>query len=273
MRESATFTHRGIDIPYSELPNAETNLLFGNVLWPCAEALARIIIDAQQGLAKVWTPSAAKQLGVPLEVILARRFGLTKVAPAPVPDAFERLGLEAIVPKFGNECSVLEIGAGVGLAGLACHACGATTLITDGESRLIKNLQAKHAGNHDLRFEVLDWRTDFLPFDASCDHGVETFDVILGCEVLHPVCRGEVHVPQLIARRLKKTAGARAILVTEVRSATTCETAVRELCAHGLVVATFQICNGREAFETPSECVPQPGACWLLLASWPPASR
>ena len=34
MREQATFEYRGITLEYSELPDAPSNLLFGNVRWP-----------------------------------------------------------------------------------------------------------------------------------------------------------------------------------------------------------------------------------------------
>ena len=49
MREKATFSYRGVQVEYSELPDAESNLLFGNVLWPCAETLTKLLVDQQRG--------------------------------------------------------------------------------------------------------------------------------------------------------------------------------------------------------------------------------
>lgn len=218
------------------------------------------------------------------------------MSPPPSTGALERLGLHAVVPDVSardGAVSVLEVGAGVGLSGLACHACGARVLLTDGEVRLVEALRTKHAAAASpaasaitcsagasaastaerLRFGELDW----TQLEAD---GCETFDVILGCEVLNPACEGEVHVPRLIGKRLRKRtdsagAGARgaappcALLLSEVRRAETCHTAVRELQAHGLTVAAFQVCNGRELFEVALDALPSVGAMLLLVATWP----
>jgi len=36
---------------------------------------------------------------------------------------------------------LIHLGAGVALAGLSCHACGAQVRLTDGEMRLVKALE------------------------------------------------------------------------------------------------------------------------------------
>ena len=278
MRAHATFSYRGVDVSYSELPDAASNLLFGNVCWPCAEVLARLLVDGARGGCKVWTQSACAQLGVPLEALLCRRFGLSYVPPAPTPAALDRLGLSTIVPDVSCRMSVLEVGAGVGLTGLACHALGASVLLTDGEERLVEALRARHGsvgndgaaataggggGSEDapprLRFATLDWH-------APDDDG-ERFDLILGVEVLNPACAGEVHVPRLIGRALRRAPECRALLLSEVRRSETCATAVRELQAHGLRVAAFRVVGGREAFEVPLEAM-EVGAMVLLVACW-----
>lgn len=274
MRENAVFEYRGVSIPYSELPDAESNLLFGNVLWPAAETLSRLVIDAARGGVKLWTTAAAMQLGVPLEMLLAKRFGLASIPTSPSPEAIARLGLgRSLVPDV-SDMSVLEVGAGVGLAGLACHACGARVLITDGEERLVDALSMKHADivaqGERVRFRVLDWSEEVKD---DC----ERFDLILGCEVLNPACEGEVHVPRLIGKRLRQRSSSSAsaplppcaLLLSEVRRTETCLRAVQELTASGLDVAAFQVCNGRELFEVPIDVLPPVGAMLLLVATRP----
>ena len=265
MRESAVFSYRGIDIQYSELPDAASNLLFGNVCWPAAETLARLLIDEARGGAKVWTPESCAQLGVPLEMLLSRRFGAAVTSP-PFPGALERLGLSSIVPDVSAGSRVLEVGAGVGITGLACHALGSHALLTDGESRLVEHCRASHraaaATSGRLRFATLDWHADTLAEDDG------PFDVILGVEVLNPACEGEVHVPRVVARRLSRAAGSRVLLLSEVRRVETCATAVRELTAAGLLVAAFRVANGREAVEVPIEALVEVGATLLIVATW-----
>jgi len=281
MRSHATFAYRGVEVAYSELPDAQSNLLFGNVLWPCAEVLSKLLVDAARGGAKVWTPAACAQLGLPLEMLLSRRFGV-KVEPLLGPSGVDRLGLETLIPDVSDGTSVLEVGAGVGVTGLVCHALGARVLLTDGEARLVDALlhqQRAAAGEPTdrLRIELLDWHVDAARLHSD-SHGEqqqeECFRLILGCEVLNPACEGEVQVPCVIARRLEKARGARALLLSQVRRVATCQAAVRELESHGLAVAAFRVCNGREAFEisrdleqlVPSE---QDGAHLLLVAAWP----
>ena len=267
MRESAMFEYRGVSITYSELPDSTSNLLFGNVCWPAAETLARLIIDEAKGGAKVWTPEACAHLGVPLEALLSRRFGVAISAP-PSPSALTRLGLTSILPSMASGTRVLEVGAGVGITGLACHALGADVLLTDGEARLVDHGRRCHAAaaaeSGRLRFAMLDWHAD-----ASADTEAP-FELILGCEVLNPACQGEVHVPRLVARRLARSAGARCLLLSDVRRVETCATAVRELAACGLGVAAFRVCNGRELVEVQLDTLVEVDATLLLVASWPP---
>lgn len=266
MRERATFAYRGISVEYSELPDAEDNLLFGNVLWPCAETLAKMLIDETKSGAKIWSEANAMQVGMPLEMLLKRRFGVD-VATPPSPTALEWLGVESAIPDVtaSGGASVLEVGAGVGLTGLVCHALGASSvLLTDGEERLVEALRARHTDcPGTLKFAHLDWHAD--ESDSA-----ERFDLIIGCEVLHPACSGEVHVPALIARKLAKVAGARAMLLSDVRSVQTCYTAVHALAMHGLRVAAFQIV-GREGFQVRLDSLPAVGSQLLLVATWAPA--
>ena len=267
MREAATFSYRGVEINYRELPDAASNLLFDNVCWPAAETLARLLVDQAKGGAKIWTPAACMQLGLPLEMLLSRRFGMP-VLPPPSPCALTRLGLDTLLPNVSRAGTrVLEVGAGVGISGLACHVLGADVLLTDGESRLVEHCRACHhaaAASGRLQFAMLDWHADDLGTDVA------PFDVILGVEVLNPACAGELHVPRLVARRLARRAGARCLLLSDVRRVETCATAVRELTAVGLRVAAFRVCNGREAVEVALDTLVEVGATLLLVATWPP---
>ena len=111
-------------------------------------------------------------------------------------------------------------------------------------------------------------------------------------------------MPALIARKLAKMAGARALLLSEVRraiprrsltlyppsscclhhvlrcgvlmrrqvrSVQTCFTAVHTLATHGLRVAAFSIV-GREGFQVRLDALPEVGSTLLLVATWPPAA-
>jgi hypothetical protein len=244
MRANAKFEYRDISVDYSELPDAETNLLFGNCLWPSAEVMAKLLIDAARGGAKIWTQHAAMQLGVPLEMLLQRRFGLDRQPT--VLNSADRLRLAdgAVIPDVSSS-HVLEVGSGVGLTGLVCHALGAAVVLSDGEQRLVDALAERHsalAAESDgrLRCALLDWHKDVLESDpVGGPH--ETFELILGCEVLHPSCQGEIHVPRLIGRRLAREPMSRALLLSEVRGEATACTAVHELKAQGLAVFAYQV--------------------------------
>ena len=208
------------------------------------------------------------QVGLPVEMLLSRRFGVP-VAPPPSPGATERLGLASVVPDVSEAMlRVLEVGAGVGITGLACHALGASVLLTDGEERLVEHCRHSHreaaAASGRLSFATLDWHAD------ARDAMTPPFDLIIGVEVLNPACEGEVHVPRLVARRLSHAPGARAMLLSEVRRVETCATAVQELASAGLRVAAFRVGNGRELVEVAPEALVEVGATLLLVAAWPP---
>eukprot|EP00930_Biecheleria_cincta_P035510 TRINITY_DN24422_c0_g1_i1.p1 TRINITY_DN24422_c0_g1~~TRINITY_DN24422_c0_g1_i1.p1 ORF type:complete len:284 (+),score=57.83 TRINITY_DN24422_c0_g1_i1:128-979(+) len=137
------FAWRDVEVDYWELDEAEGDLLLGYAVWPSATIMARLLVDAQ----------------------------LHAVAPAA--NSHTRALQTAWAVKG---LSVLEVGAGVGLAGLVCQALGAArVLLTDGELRLVEPLLKHHGHLPRLSSELLDWRSD-------C--GQEEFDLILGCDVL-----------------------------------------------------------------------------------------
>ncbi|HEX6986866.1 MAG TPA: methyltransferase domain-containing protein [Planctomycetaceae bacterium] len=79
--------------------------------------------------------------------------------------------------------AVLEVGCGIGLAGLAAAARGANVTASDNQPDAVR-LAVANAALNGLSVEglVLDWRR---PIDR-------TFDVILGCEVIYDA---ELHAP------------------------------------------------------------------------------
>ena len=98
--------------------------------------------------------------------------------------------------------SVLELGCGVGLAGIAAALRGARVLQTDyapGALALARE-NALRNGCPDIAQQVADWR-DFPPLGR--------FDLILGADILYEP-RVHVHLRQVLERHLRP--GGRAVL-------------------------------------------------------------
>merc|ERR1719414_975228 len=102
-----------------------------------------------------------------------------------------------------TQLCVLEVGAGVGLTGLVCHALGACQVVlSDGEERLVHALHEKHGHREGVSSALLDWKTDA---------GGEQFDVVLGSDILLTVCEGHIYAPRVIGARLRNTPEARGL--------------------------------------------------------------
>lgn len=141
-------------------------------------------------------------------------------APDPLPDV--------------RGTSLLEIGCGVAVAGLAASRIGAARVVlSDGEARLVDALRQR-VGPDVAECSVIDWS------DEAHDSG-EHFDVVLGADIFHPQCRGEIHAPRLAARRLRRTRDARAVFLATVRRPETCLTAAAELERYGLRVQLHRV--------------------------------
>ncbi|CAE7731372.1 EFM7 [Symbiodinium sp. KB8] len=158
--------------------------------------------------------------------------------------------------------SILEIGAGVGLPSLVCRALGAAQVtITDAELRLVDALQEHHGHHPELRFEVLDWKLDA---------GEERYDLILASDILLACCEGPVFVPQLLARRLRRSPEARALLLNAHRGEAAQRTAMCEMRRQGFLVSSFAVSSSQELHAVSEErfsALPQ-GSQLLLVASW-----
>jgi len=153
--------------------------------------------------------------------------------------------------------TVLEVGAGVGLTGLACLKCGAEHVtITDGEQRLVDSLREHHSIKN-LSVALLDWKHDT---------GEQQFDIILASDVLLPLCEGHLCVPAVVARRLRREVSACALILDRVRHAKL-PAVVGELQRLGLRVSAYQVSATGEAFQISVEQV-SPGVYVLLTVCW-----
>ena len=249
-----TFEWRGRTVEYWELPDADSDLLYGNVLWPCAELLSRMLIESADGAPGLWNDSRCDALGVSLSSLVKCRFGLDLCRPPP-----DEADAASPLPRLGGT-HVLEIGCGVGLCGLVCRECGAHITLSDGEARLVEALRSRHGHKPKVDFLQLDWRQE-------ARSGAAMFDVVLGSDVLHPRCAGEIHAPRLISERLARKPDARAILVSEVRRVQTCRAAVDALRRNGLRVSTFLVVQGGEFFPARLESA-EIGSTVLIAARW-----
>jgi predicted nicotinamide N-methyase len=79
--------------------------------------------------------------------------------------------------------SVLELGCGLGLAGIAAALAGGNVTLTDYEDDALEFARYNAARN--LPRNVLDKRVSFKNMDWRSPEGIGTFDVILGADVVY----------------------------------------------------------------------------------------
>jgi predicted nicotinamide N-methyase len=165
------------------------------------------------------------------------------------------LGGDAALRTALSAASVLELGAGAGLAGLAARQLGAAhvTLTDAGAPQLAllrqnavlnaaimqtptPSCQDEHAERDGVRVRHLDWDA---PPGASCGDGTppvpreERFSVVIAADVLYEPAHA-AGVARAVAARLDRTAQARALLVCPVRCAATAAAFEARAAAEGL---------------------------------------
>eukprot|EP00928_Gymnodinium_smaydae_P027940 TRINITY_DN21448_c0_g1_i1.p1 TRINITY_DN21448_c0_g1~~TRINITY_DN21448_c0_g1_i1.p1 ORF type:complete len:351 (-),score=74.20 TRINITY_DN21448_c0_g1_i1:201-1211(-) len=239
------FEWRGVEVKYWELEAGDNDLLLGYASWPSASILARLLIDAQR-------LADCEGAG-----------GLPSQEAASLDGSVQYYALPASWAVKGRR--VLEVGAGVGLTGLACGAIGASHVrLTDGEERLVQSLRDCHGESPVIDCELLDWRVD---------QGQETSDFIIGSDVLLGVAEGHVCIPGVISRRLRRAAHARALLLNRVRKTETFVTAASKLIEYGLQLQILKVAPAPD-HEMVEITVGQlstidPAAYVLFVATWP----
>lgn len=235
------FEWLGVHVDYWELDDDQaSDLLFGYALWPCGGQLARMLITASK-------PEQAEG-------------DACRTAEA----------LCSIIPS-AYDARVLELGAGVGLPGLSCHACGASrVLLTDGEERLVEAMREHHGHLRGVSCELWNWELEAATDDFTA---AEEFDLILGSDIMLSTNRGHVCVPKLVGRHLRRIASARALIISGVRKAETHLVAVAEFEKQGFCVKAFRVSDSLSLTELAVEGIRKlPSDCHVLLVvGWEPA--
>lgn len=99
---------------------------------------------------------------------------------------------------YGPETRLLELGAGLGVPGLAAAAAGCEVTLTDYEEQILdfERISAAASRLPDVRFEILDWKNP---------PAMERYDILAGAEILF---REEFFEPLLeVMRRALKPGG------------------------------------------------------------------
>lgn len=225
-----SFEWSGVALEYWELDDDySSDLLFGNVLWACAAELAKLLIDASVRPSHA-SPGAAA----------------------------------SVVPAVGGT-SVMELGAGVGLPGLACQACGAVRVVlTDGEERLVESLRSRHGHLRGFASEMLNWVEEASEASALVDK--EQFDVILGSDIMLSTNGGHTCIPHVVRRQLRRTAAARGLFISKVRYTKTHVTAAAAFQAQQMRVRAFRVHGSLTLTQVSVEKIHAlPEDCHLLL--------
>ena len=114
----------------------------------------------------------------------------------------------AHVPSLTASKRVLELGCGLGAAGLAaaCHAGPASVTLTDREEALLelaqRAIEANGLPSGAVRTATLDWGADAASIAATL--GDDPFDVILGADILYDSAAAE-RLASLLDKLLPRT--------------------------------------------------------------------
>ena len=115
----------------------------------------------------------------------------------------------------GGGLTVLELGAGTGLAGLTLARCGCTTTLTDIDADSLA-LCAQNAEANQIQATVCKLWWGQQAEGSGSGSVLDTYDVILACEVLHNEAHFAALLSELVARC---SAQSRIYLAFEVRNA------------------------------------------------------
>lgn len=108
---------------------------------------------------------------------------------------------------------VLELGCGVGLAGIACALAGADVTMSDYETDALAFARVNASFN--LSPRTVEQRVRFASLDWRCPDISETFDAIIGADIVY---EREMFMPLLATFRKALRPGAAAIITEPDRS-------------------------------------------------------
>ena len=124
-------------------------------------------------------------------------------------------------PAIVRGKSVLELGSGIGLCGIAAHKLGAASVeLTDYVEEIVNKLTRSAAaaadegiGGGQISASILDWDEE-----ASMEDGdaAQQYELVIGSDIIYEVEQCEVLAP-VIARRLIQSPDARAVLLMGIR--------------------------------------------------------
>lgn len=192
---------------------------------------------------------------------------------------------------------VLELGAGVGLSGIAAARLGASRVVlTDCEATVLEILDRNAAANREvcapcpLEVAYLQWADDALdacaperrsgweaepPSHASLERG-RKFDAVIAADFVYDDAHADL-IPAVLAARVRPGGGA--LLLAAVRQEDLLDSLLDRLKAHGLqaVATRFQLesdvpaeaatrVNGAKAMYTPNEVEYAGG--FVQIAAW-----
>lgn len=133
-----------VEVEYWELDeDPSSDLLFGYGVWPVAQSLSRLLIDATLSNHDDFQVIPSVRGKSVLEIGLLVAQWVTRPCRHAILDLCQKKDCHEMwsLNLSISLTPLIHLGAGVALAGLSCHACGAQVRLTDGEMRLVKALE------------------------------------------------------------------------------------------------------------------------------------
>jgi len=93
---------------------------------------------------------------------------------------------DTVLSELTKDSTIIELGCGLGLGGLAAGQQSARCLLTDNDETVVEKLErhVQSLGNH-FNVQKLDWRDCDPTTKKSAEENEERFDVCLGCDVAY----------------------------------------------------------------------------------------